>query len=87
MEAAHTWADTPREQCLDWCEEGPADVNCFNRSLVTWLLWYNTERPHRSLGRLPPLRYLLNTVANWGRQSNMWWTHTKSCAVGDAVVR
>jgi transposase InsO family protein len=67
---------TLREQFLDWCEEDPADLNRFNKALAKWLLWYNLERPHRSLGRLPPLRYLLHTFAKNPNQSHMWWTHT-----------
>lgn len=69
---------TLREQCLDWCEEDPADVSRFNRALVEWLLWYNTERPHHSLGRLPPLRYLLDTFVTNPNQSKMCWTDTSA---------
>lgn len=67
---------TLREQHLDWCEQDPADTNSFNHALVKWLLWYNTERPHQSLGRLPPLRYCLQTFLNNPSESNMRWTRT-----------
>jgi len=67
---------TLREQCLDWCEEDPAHTNRFNVALVKWLLWYNTERPHHSLGRLPPLRYFINTYITNPHQSSMCWTST-----------
>src|SRR3989344_3020166 len=33
------------------------DLSRFNDALIDWLLWYNTERPHESLGMLSPLRY------------------------------
>lgn len=50
------------------------DVHAFNLKLVDWLLWYNTERPHESLGMLSPLRYIVSTLP--ARESHMWWTRT-----------
>ncbi len=47
----------------------------FNRELMHYLLWYNTEKPHRAIGNVAPLRYYLAkffTPAN----SNMSWTLT-----------
>jgi len=67
---------TLRRQYLQWCEEDPANIASFNQELVRWLLWYNTQRPHLSLGRLPPLRYFLETFAKDPAQSQMLWTHT-----------
>lgn len=67
---------TLRDQFLNWCEDDPADTCQFNQALVVWLLWYNTEKPHRSLGRLPPLRYYLNAFGKNFPQSQMLWTHT-----------
>jgi hypothetical protein len=29
-------------------------------NLMEYLIWYNTEKPHRSIGKLPPLKYYLN---------------------------
>ena len=48
------------------------DLEQFNHNLMNWLIWYNTERPHYSLGQISPMRYLIN---NFGL-SNMLWTHT-----------
>ena len=67
---------TLQEQFLNHCEQDPVHIQPFNRALVEWLLWYDTQRPHQSLGRLPPLRYLLRTFAKNHDQSNMWWTRT-----------
>ena len=50
------------------------DVAAFNEALVDWLLWYNTERPHHSLGNVPPLRYALSILAE--PECHMLWTHT-----------
>jgi len=70
---------TLRDQFLKWCEEDAADTTSFNRQLAQWLLWYNTQKPHTSLGRLPPLRYLMDTFITNPNQSNMCWTSTGSC--------
>ncbi len=35
------------------------DVPLFNESLLEWLMFYNTERPHHSLGDLSPLEFLV----------------------------
>jgi putative transposase len=48
------------------------DLKNFNHSLMDWLIWYNTERPHFSLGQIPPMQYLITNLG----LSNMLWTHT-----------
>lgn len=50
------------------------DLSAFNEKLIDWLLWYNTERPHESLGMLSPLRYIVSTLT--ARESQMCWTRT-----------
>ncbi|MDD4558967.1 MAG: hypothetical protein PHX89_08560, partial [bacterium] len=48
--------------------------------LMDYLLWYNTEKPHRGLpDKQPPLRYLLASAGLELQQSNMLWTSTYSC--------
>jgi len=69
---------TLREQFLNWCEDDPAHTAPFNLSLAKWLLWYNTEKPHCSLGRLPPLRHFMNTYITNPHQSSMCWTSTRN---------
>ena len=51
------------------------DLSRFNNLLIDWLLWYNTERPHQSLGMLSPLRYIVRDLT--AHQCQMWWTRTK----------
>lgn len=69
---------TIQEQFAYWHTDDLDDVGSFNRSLMRYLIWYNTERPHRAIGKMPPLRYYLdNFVAN-PHQSNMLWTLTIS---------
>ena len=63
------------ELYLDFIDE-PAD---FNLKLMDYLIWYNTEKPHRSIGNLPPLRYYLDNFIIIPEKSNMLWTLTPSC--------
>ncbi len=51
------------------------DLAAFNDKLIDWLLWYNTERPHESLGMLSPMRYIVETLSE--EECQMWWTRTK----------
>jgi transposase InsO family protein len=48
----------------------------FNRQLVDWLLWYNTRRPHWSIGLISPLRYICNQLPV--KKSQMLWTSTRA---------
>jgi transposase InsO family protein len=52
------------------------DVHTFNTKLIDWLLWYNTERTHQSLGMRAPLQYYVRTLSR--RECHMYWTRTKS---------
>jgi len=45
---------------------------------MDYLIWYNTEKVHRSIGKVPPLRYYLNDFIN-PKKSNMLWTLTFPC--------
>lgn len=66
---------TIQEQFADWHIDTLYEPVEFNRILMDYLIWYNTEKPHRSIGKLPPLRYYLdNFVAP--QKSNMLWTLT-----------
>lgn len=50
------------------------DLNGFNQALTDWLLWYNVERPHESLGMLSPLRYIVSTLPI--EECQRYWTST-----------
>jgi len=66
---------TVQEQCvnlyLDYLDE-PDD---FNEKLMNYLIWYNTEKPHRGIGKVPPMRYYLDNFCPLDN-SNMLWTLT-----------
>jgi putative transposase len=53
------------------------DIDRFNEELVAWLLWYNAERPHESLGMLSPLQYIVKSLS--ARECQMCWTRTVDC--------
>jgi putative transposase len=69
---------TVQEQFADWHTDYLDEPQDFNRSLMDYLVWYNTERPHRGIGKLPPLRYYLENFVS-PQKSNMLWTLTRSC--------
>jgi transposase InsO family protein len=51
------------------------DIDAFNEKLIEWLLWYNSRRPHWSLGLKSPLRYICDQLPG---KSQMWWTNAIS---------
>lgn len=50
------------------------DVSAFNERLIDWLLWYNAERPHESLGMRSPLQYIVSTLS--ASECQKYWTRT-----------
>lgn len=50
------------------------NLDLFNKQLMDWLLWYNTRRPHWSLGLVSPLRYIVSTLPEL--ESQKCWTST-----------
>ena len=66
---------TVQEQFAYWHTDALDEPEAFNRKLMDYLIWYNTEKPHRGIGKLPPLRYYLNNFIT-PQKSNMLWTLT-----------
>jgi putative transposase len=71
---------TIQEQFTYWNTDLLDDTGFFNQKLMEYLLWYNTVRPHRSIGKIPPLRYYLDKFVTTPQKSNMLWTLTFSCS-------
>ena len=63
---------TIQEEFIDQNEILLENPDIFNRKLVDWLLWYNTERYHCSLDLVSPVDYLINNCF----LSKMRWTNT-----------
>jgi len=77
---------TLREQFLAHNDDDMSILRPFNDHLMEYLLWYNTQKPHRSLGNTPPLKYHLQSSGLNNPQSNMYWTPTRVCARGAGEV-
>jgi transposase InsO family protein len=64
---------TIQEEFTDYrLKEMAYELHEFNRNLMEWLIWYNTERPHWKLNLISPIQYL---IRNYGF-SHMLWTST-----------
>jgi transposase InsO family protein len=66
---------TLREEFLDYHLDLIEDPAVLNLKLADYLIFYNTERPHKSLGLKSPLNYLLSE----GALSNKSVTCTRPC--------
>ena len=66
---------TIQDQFVCWHIDEIDNLDVFNRELMEYLIWYNTEKPHRGVGKLPPLRYYIDNFLV-PPQSNMLWTLT-----------
>jgi transposase InsO family protein len=53
------------------------NLPAFNKALMEWLLWYNTRRPHWSIGLISPMRYIVRNLT--AEESHMLWTSTYPC--------
>jgi transposase InsO family protein len=58
------------------------DLPRFREKLVDYLIFYNTERPHKTLGLKSPLDYLISQ----GATSKMFATRTESCQPSSGIV-
>ena len=68
---------TIQEQCVNLYIDYLDEPDDFNRKLMEYLMWYNTEKPHRGIGKLSPMRFYLDNFLP-PDQSNMLWTLTYS---------
>jgi len=50
------------------------DLDAFNQKLIEYLIWYNTKRPHHTLGLVSPLRYIVSKLP--AEECQRWWTYT-----------
>jgi transposase InsO family protein len=64
-----------QRQYVGWHLGEIHEPDMFNHGLIEYLRWYNTEKPHRSIGKIPPLLYYVNNFIDI-KKSNMLWTAT-----------
>lgn len=69
---------TLQDEFVDYHANLLLNVDLFNRKLVDWLVWYNTERPHWAFqNRLSPIQFILSLQpANLPQECNFRWTYT-----------
>lgn len=65
---------TIQEEFVDANTQYLKNTEDFNTKLIDYLLYYNTVRPHQSLGYLTPMAYMLERDL----KSKMYWTSTKT---------
>jgi len=63
---------TIQEEFIDQHSSLLENTEAFNKRMMDYLIWYNTERPHWSLNLESPVDYLLNN----NYLSRMCWTDT-----------
>jgi len=63
-----------QRQYIDWHAEELREPSQFNQGLMEYLVWYNTEKAHKRLGKIPPLKYYLDNYIKQPQKSNMMWT-------------
>jgi hypothetical protein len=64
---------TIQEEFVDYHEPELLNPDLFNQKLIEYLLWYNGERPHWSLGLKSPIQFLIQENPE---ECKMWWRDT-----------
>jgi putative transposase len=67
---------TVQEQYVNPHMDAIDELETFNCKLMDYLIWYNTEKPHRGIGNLSPLSYYVDNFLTPPQKSNMLWTLT-----------
>ncbi len=67
---------TVKEQHINWNIEELRTPQEFNKGLMDYLLWYNTEKPHRGLEGKTPMESFLNERFPDSKKSNMYGYRT-----------
>ena len=66
---------TIQEQFVQWHEEDLFyDIEQFNKDLMAYLIWYNTEKRHRGINKLSPMQYYVKRLMKNNQKSSMLWT-------------
>jgi putative transposase len=68
---------TVKEQYINWHLNELEDTQEFNKGLMKYLLWYNTEKPHKGINGSTPIDFILNSTFPHPKNSNMLRYHTQ----------
>lgn len=77
---------TVQDQHISWNMHLYHEPDEANQKLMNYLLWYNTEKPHRSIGKVPPLSYFINNYIQ-PEKSEMLWTVTRILQVNKKMIK
>ncbi len=75
-----------QRQYIDWHYQTLVNPREFNQGLMEYLVWYNTEKPHKRLGKIPPLKYYLDNFVKLPQKSNMLWTLARCLQMINFVI-
>ena len=69
---------TIQEEFIDYHIGELLNVQLFNKKLIDWLIWYNTERPHWAFkNKLSPVQFILSLQPlQLPQECNFGWTYT-----------
>jgi hypothetical protein len=63
-----------------YAEKIDYSIHEFNKKMLQYMLWYNTERPHHSLNKKSPLQYFCDIMnSNKSEFSQTGMTYTSTC--------
>ncbi len=74
---------TIQEEFIDYHANDLLNVSIFNRKLIDWLIWYNTERVHHAFqNKMTPVEFMLSLPILPAHQSAQecknGWPHTRA---------
>jgi len=69
---------TLKEHFIEWQLNEIKNIDNFNKKLINYLIWYNTQKPHLSINKSPPLKYYIENFILNPKLSNMLWDSTNS---------
>lgn len=78
---------TIQEQYIHNNEHRLDDLNDFNQGLMDYLIWYNTEKPHRGLHLLTPIDHWIKSSCFNSQKSHMYRYRTYRCIDNGNVVK
>jgi len=69
---------TIQDQHISWNMHLYYEPKEANQELMEYLIWYDTKKPHRGIGKPTPLQYFIDNYIQ-PEKSNMLWTSTIHC--------